>query len=359
MQVFEATGTEKSPVAEIPLTTSGEPPWFESVTVCGAEIFVTPVAANVIAVAGDKETPGGARPLPESATDWDRNWSETVSTPNVGPTVTGLDTTAIAQVECPLSAAPQSFIAEKFPPLTCTAISVNGLSPAFVRVTVCAADVVDTCCGEKPSIGGDRPSVAAEAPVPFKAAVCVPAESVSEKTPLRRPDAVGVNTIATVHPVDSASVVPQVLAEIAKSPDTTGVCSVAGTPPVLDTVTFSAGLLAEPSVTVPKFALLGLSTMAAGRLPVPLSAAVACKSRLLPGVLPATVKIPDRDPPAPGENVTCTAAGCGAGKYLSRASYLTRQNPQSPRRWSPSTARRRNLKSAPSGLGMSAQLRYS
>ncbi len=132
----------------------------------------------------------------------------------------------------------------------------------------------------------------------------MPAESVIDKLPRLAPDAVGVKTIATVQPVDAASVVPQVFAVIAKSPLAAAGCSVAATPPVFEIVMFPAGLLDEPSVTVPKFMLLGSSTIAAGASPVPASATVACNAVLLPGALPKTVSTPVRAPAAVGEKVT-------------------------------------------------------
>jgi hypothetical protein len=101
-----------------------------------------------------------------------------------------------------------------------------------------------------------------------------------EKIPFLTPEAVGVKTTATVHPVDAASVAPHVLAEIAKSPVIVGGCSVAATPPVFEMVMFSAGLLDDPSVTV------------------------ACKAVLLPEALPKTVSTPDLAPAAVGEKLT-------------------------------------------------------
>jgi hypothetical protein len=125
-----------------------------------------------------------------------------------------------------------------------------------------------------------------------------------EKIPFLTPEAVGVKTTATVHPVDAASVAPHVLAEIAKSPVIVGGCSVAATPPVFEMVMFSAGLLDDPSVTVPKLALAGVSTIIAGASPVPPSVAVACKAVLLPEALPKTVSTPDLAPAAVGEKLT-------------------------------------------------------
>jgi hypothetical protein len=79
----------KSPViATVPME-RGRPPLFVSVTVCGAELKLTPVAGKLIPNSGDNETPGGATPVPLSATLCDRYSSATISTPDAGPTLFG------------------------------------------------------------------------------------------------------------------------------------------------------------------------------------------------------------------------------------------------------------------------------
>jgi hypothetical protein len=57
-----------------------------------------------------------------------------------------------------------------------------------------------------------------------------------------------------------------------------------------------------PNVTVPKFVLAGLSTIAAGVAPVPVSIAVAT----CPAATPVTVSTPCRTPAAVGSNTTVT-----------------------------------------------------
>jgi hypothetical protein len=101
------------------------------------------------------------------------------------------------------------------------------------------------------------------------------------KLPVRVAEAVGTNSTATVHPTPLASVVPQVFAEIAKSPVTTGVCSVAVTPPVFEIVIFCAAL-AAPTFVPEYVTVIGLNTIAAAAKPVPLTAAVACPPATLP-----------------------------------------------------------------------------
>jgi len=135
--VFKEAGSVKSPVTVMPLKDSGDPPWFESVTVCAAEICATPVAAKVSPAAGVRETPGGERPIPDSVTVCERNWSETVRVPVVAPMAAGAEATAMVQLEWPDSMVPQLLTAVKLPPLTWTAIRVRALSPLLVSVTGC------------------------------------------------------------------------------------------------------------------------------------------------------------------------------------------------------------------------------
>jgi hypothetical protein len=73
VQAFVDAGTLKSPVTTIPDTVSGEPPLFASVIACGGDTVVTPVAPNVSPASGDSVTPGGATPVPFSATVCVRN----------------------------------------------------------------------------------------------------------------------------------------------------------------------------------------------------------------------------------------------------------------------------------------------
>jgi hypothetical protein len=218
VQAFLAAGTLKSPVTTIPATTSGEPPLFASVIACGADTVVTPVAPNVSPASGDSVTPGGATPVPFNATVCVLNSSDTVSVPLPGPTLFGTDTTEIAQLACPISELPHALEAAKSPLVTSAEISVSALSPVFVNVTTCAALVVFNCCGANVSASGLSPSVAALAPTPVSAAVCVPTESVTVSTPVRFPETVGVNTIPTVHPVCDASELSQVFVLTVKSP---------------------------------------------------------------------------------------------------------------------------------------------
>jgi len=188
------------------------------------------------------------------------------------------------------------------------AISVSASSPEFVSVTVCAALALPTVTVPKLNASGDSASVAAEAPVPVKLAVCTPTESVTENVPVLVPEAFGVNTTDTVHPVCGPSELPHVFALTAKSPLIDTPCKVAATPPVFEIVMFCTALVA-PSVTAPKLSPAGVSTIFAGSAPVPDNATVAvagfggCPVTF---PVPLTVKVPCNAPAESGENLTCT-----------------------------------------------------
>ena len=189
------------------------------------------------------------------------------------------------QLACPFSELPQPFTAAKSPLVIAAAISVSATSPLLVSVsvsiTVCVALAVVSCCAPKLSASGASPSVAGAVPVPRSVAVCVPAESVMRKLPLRVPDAVGTNTIDTVHPPCVARLLPQLFAEIWKSPVTAAAPSAVVVPPRFETVIFCTALVA-PIVVGPNTTLSGSSTIAASAVPVPLKLAVACPPATLP-----------------------------------------------------------------------------
>jgi len=96
-------------------------------------------------------------------------------------------------------------------------VNVTGVVPTFVNVTDFAALVVPTTNVPKLSEVGERNSCV---PVPVKATVCglFAASSLKVNVPLRTPITVGVKVTLTVQLLPGASVVPQVLLLIAKSP---------------------------------------------------------------------------------------------------------------------------------------------
>jgi hypothetical protein len=153
-------------------------------------------------------------------------------------------------------------------------MSVRATPPEFVSVTCCATLVVVICCVAKVSELVESVSVAGALQMPLRSAVCVPTLSVMLSEPERAPLAVGVKEMESVQAVDAASVLPQVLALMAKSPVMTGVCSVAVVPPVLATVMFCASAVWFTMVPG-KVSAVGVSTIAAAAVPVPLSVAIA------------------------------------------------------------------------------------
>jgi hypothetical protein len=139
-------------------------------------------------------------------------------------------------------------------------------------------------------------------PVPLSAAVWVPTLSTTVSVPDRDPEAVGRNTTDTVQPTPEASVAPHVFAEIAKSPVTTGVCSVTATPPLFETVMFCTALVAPTSV-LGNVTAIGFNTTGAAAVAVPASDTVACP----PLTFPYTDSTPDLEPVAAGKKLTRTA----------------------------------------------------
>jgi hypothetical protein len=144
----------------------------------------------------------------------------------------------MTQLECPINDVPQPFTAVKSPFVINAAIRVSAASPLFVKVTACATLLVESACAAKVRERGASTSVATTTPVPLSEAVCVPVESVMLNVPVRVPEEVGTNVIATVQLTCGAKLVPQVFAEILKSPVTAGICSVSFAPTVLEMVIF-------------------------------------------------------------------------------------------------------------------------
>jgi hypothetical protein len=257
------------------------PPLFVSVTVCAAALSPTPVAANATVPTGDSDTPAGATPTPFNATVCVRNSSVTVIAPVPAPTFFGANATCSAQLACPASEAPHPLTTVKSPLTILAPTSVSVASPVFVNVTVCVALAVPTTVAPKLKLSGASPSVAASCPTPLSDAVCVPALSVTVSVPVRIPVVVGAKAIATVHPAPLPSVAPHVFAVIAKSPVTPTVSSVAGNPPVFDTV-MSCAALSVPTVVAAYVTEVGINTIAAAVVPTPPKPAVACPPATFP-----------------------------------------------------------------------------
>ena len=78
-QVFVPGTITKSPVITMLCTRSETPPLLVRVTVCAAEDIPTPVAGKVTVEKGERDTPGGATPMPFRVTVCVRYWSETLN----------------------------------------------------------------------------------------------------------------------------------------------------------------------------------------------------------------------------------------------------------------------------------------
>lgn len=122
----------KSPLIPMLWTVRGTPPLFVSVTVCAADVMPTPVAAKVTVEKGDRDTPGGAIPMPVRLTVCVRYWSATVNWPLIIPTFFGWKATFMEQVECGLRELPHALTTVKSPLVICATINVNGRSPVLV-----------------------------------------------------------------------------------------------------------------------------------------------------------------------------------------------------------------------------------
>jgi hypothetical protein len=227
--------------------------------------------AGKVSESGVRETPGGATPLPERATVWERNWSEMVRVAERAPEAVGEKVTLKAQVEFAARELPQALVTAKSPGETLAAMRVRATPPLLVRVTFWAGLVVPMVCCAKVRDVVESVSVAGALPVPTRVAVWVPMLSVMESEAERVPAAVGVKAMETVHPVEEGRVEPQVLAVMAKSVDSpvmTGVWRVAGLPPVLEMVMFCTAVVWLTRV-VAKVRDVGVRTMEAGIIPVP------------------------------------------------------------------------------------------
>ena len=186
----------------------------------------------------------------------------------------GAKATESAQLAWPFSELPHPFTTVKSPLVMSAAISVSGTSPVFVSVTVCTGLAVSSACSPKVNAPGASPSVAIAVPVPSRLAVCVPALSTTVNRPVLLPEAVGLKTNETVHPVCGARLLPQVFCAIVKSPLIVSEVSVARVPPRFETVMFCTALVI-PRFVAGKISDTGVSTIAAAAVPLPVSATVA------------------------------------------------------------------------------------
>src|SRR5262249_56729449 len=146
--------------------------------------------------------------------------------------------------------------------------AVSGVVPTLAAATDWPAVVGPTATVPKSSETGE---VEICVPVPAKATVCglVGALSLNVNVPLRTPIRVGVKVTLTVQLAPGATVVPQVLLPMAKSPLMLILLTLSVPAPVFVSVTTFPGLVV-PSTLLPKARLVADSVTAGGACtPVP------------------------------------------------------------------------------------------
>jgi hypothetical protein len=146
-------------------------------------------------------------------------------------------------------------------------------------------------------VNGLVENVTGNDPVPLRFTVCglVSAASVNVSAPVADPSAVGVNITLTVHVPPAATLVPQVLLEIAKGPLIETLLRLSATFSRLVNVTVLATLVSFTAM-FPNLRLVG--DKLTGLLPLPERLTVCVPA------LSAIVTVPLADPNAVGVNVT-------------------------------------------------------
>src|SRR5689334_8705759 len=200
--------------------------------------------------------------------------------------------------------APQVFEAMAksagFVPVNENPENVIAVVPLFVMVVVFVALVCPTTVRVKASEAGTSET---SVPTPVSATFCglLVALSVKLRVPVRVPIAVGVNVTLTVHEPFTATVAPQVVALLAKSPVTPMLLIFSVAVPVLVSVTVFAAVVVFSNF-VPKLREVAdsLTTGLPALAPVPDNAAVCVP----PGASSFTTRVPFWAPVAVGANVT-------------------------------------------------------
>jgi hypothetical protein len=280
------------------------------------------------------------RPVPERATVWGLFPAESVkdSVAVRGPVAEGVNVMLTLQLAAPAKLVPQVLaeIAKSaaLAPATATLPMLTAAVPPFVKVTDCAELAVPTVVAVNESIDGVTLMFTAAMTDPERATVCglFPAESAKERVAVRGPVAEGVNVMLTVQLAEPATLVPQVLAEIAKSAGSAPLMEalmfeIAADPP-LRSVTTWAGLVepillaikesedgsmvAEPAATIPtpdRETVVGdwpesINTRLACRVPATVGAKIRSAAQLEPAssVLPQVLLAIEKSPAAAPES---------------------------------------------------------
>ncbi len=272
-----------APPSVIPVIVSAAVPVLESVRVCAALVVATfwLPKASVAGVSVANGT-GAAVPVPVSATVCGDplTLSATLIVAAKFAAEAGVKVTERLQLAPAASVLEQPLVRVKsaaFAPPSVTALIVSGAVPGLERTVVSAAEVTPTVVLGKLSVAGVRTACAA-VPAPLSATVCgepvtlSATESVAEKLAT---DA-GVKITEIVQLPATASVLPQVFAEMAKSAAPVPVMPMllivnAAVPGLLSVTVCAAEVVLTP--WLPKANEPGLR-FTCGAVPVPVSATV-------------------------------------------------------------------------------------
>jgi hypothetical protein len=144
----------------------------------------------------------------------------TCSCPFSGPAIVGVKVTSIVQLLAGFRLVPQVVDDTAKSPIVEIAMLLTAFRSLLIKVKVLGALAVLTNCSGNVTAAGVRATPLPGIPVPFNPAVCglSPAVSLTVNCPARVPVAVGAKVTLMVHLLFVARVVPQVVADTAKSP---------------------------------------------------------------------------------------------------------------------------------------------
>lgn len=223
--------------------------------------------------------------------------SDTLNVPVLVPVCVGLNTTLIVQLDLAAKLAPQVVAEMLKSPVVEAEMPVSDTFCLLESLKVFAALVLPTFVVGKVALAGV--SVAWAVPVPDSGTLCglFPALSLKVRSPVRDPSCVGVKVTLTVHLAPAASVEPQVLLWMAKSPLVAMLEMSIVADPLLAAVTVFA-LVVPPTTSLPKANDVGERVRAGA--PVTVSCMPASLVKLPDTPLTITVDFP---PPAPAATV--------------------------------------------------------
>lgn len=161
--------TWKGPVRLTAIDPRGRSPLLAIVRFCGGDVWLMIVSGKLREVE-DKESVGGAAPVPFSCTVWVPASSTMVSHPVAGPAEAGANATCNWQSLAPASeVVPHELVANTNGPETVTLAMAAALWPLFSAVTESGFDVVPTFTWPKSMLVGDRFTTPGVSPVPLNA----------------------------------------------------------------------------------------------------------------------------------------------------------------------------------------------